>query len=57
MLSSRTFVQDESILFSRRYEVMLVPPKLKQGDTIGVFSPSSPISATVPARYQRGKAY
>lgn len=36
---------------------MLVPPKLKQGDTIGVFSPSSPISATVPVRYQRGKAY
>ena len=36
---------------------MLVPPKLKPGDTIGVFSPSSPISATVPVRYQRGKAY
>lgn len=25
--------------------------------TVGVFSPSSPISATVPARYERGKAY
>ncbi len=36
---------------------MLVPPKLKPGDTIGVFSPSSPISATVPVRYQRGKSY
>lgn len=31
--------------------------KLKAGDGIGVFSPSSPISATVPIRYQRGKAY
>ena len=36
---------------------MLYPHKLKKGDVIGVFSPSSPISATVPARYQRGKAY
>lgn len=36
---------------------MLIPPKLKRGDTIGIFSPSSPISATVPARYQRGVDY
>lgn len=25
--------------------------------TIGVFSASAPISATVPARYERGRAY
>ncbi|MBQ3255893.1 MAG: LD-carboxypeptidase [Oscillospiraceae bacterium] len=31
--------------------------KLKENITIGVFSSSSPISATVPTRYQRGKAY
>ena len=36
---------------------MLIPPKLKRGDTIGIFSPSSPISATVPARYRRGVNY
>ncbi|MBQ4556202.1 MAG: LD-carboxypeptidase [Clostridia bacterium] len=32
-------------------------PKLKDGLTIGVFSSSSPISATVPVRYNRGKEY
>lgn len=31
--------------------------KPSRGCTIGVFSASSPISATVPARYNRGKAY
>lgn len=31
--------------------------KLKDGFTIGVFSSSSPISATVPVRYNRGKEY
>ena len=36
---------------------MLIPPKLKRGDTIGIFSPSSPISATVPVRYRRGVDY
>ncbi len=35
----------------------MVPEKLKAGDAIAVFSPSSPITATVPVRYQRGKAY
>lgn len=35
----------------------MIPPKLRLGDTIAVFSPSSPITATVPARYLRGKAY
>lgn len=35
----------------------MVPPKLRHGDTIAVFSPSSPITATVPSRYLRGKAY
>lgn len=33
------------------------PPKLKSPVKIGVFSPSSPISATVPVRYERGKAF
>ena len=32
-------------------------PKIKDNLTIGVFSSSSPISATVPVRYMRGKAY
>lgn len=31
--------------------------KLKPGDTIGIFSPSSPITANMPKRFQRGKAY
>lgn len=31
--------------------------KLTFGDGIGVFSPSSPISCTIPVRYQRGKKY
>lgn len=32
-------------------------PKLKDGLTVGIFSSSSPVSATVPVRYNRGKAY
>ena len=32
-------------------------PKLQKGAKIGVFSASSPISATVPARYERGCAF
>lgn len=35
---------------------MLVP-KLKLGDTIAVFSPSSPATVTAAARYHRGKAF
>lgn len=35
----------------------MIPPKLKQGDTIAVFSPSSPATATVAERYLRGKKY
>lgn len=31
--------------------------KLRFPVTVGVFSPSSPISAAVPVRYERGKAY
>lgn len=31
--------------------------KLKPGDTIGIFSPSSPITANMPKRFQRGKEY
>ena len=30
---------------------------LRPGDCIGVFSSSSPISATVPVRYERGRLY
>jgi len=36
--------------------VILAPP-LKKGDTIAFFSPSSPITATVPVRFERGKKY
>ncbi len=32
-------------------------PKIKNNSTVGVFSSSSPISATVPIRYNRGKEY
>ena len=32
-------------------------PKLQKGAKIGVFSASSPISATVPIRYERGRAF
>ncbi len=35
----------------------MIPPKLKQGDTIAVFSPSSPATATAAERYLRGKKY
>ncbi|MEF9970461.1 MAG: LD-carboxypeptidase [Ruthenibacterium sp.] len=33
------------------------PPKLQAGDTIAVFSPSSPATKTAYTRYQRGKHY
>lgn len=35
----------------------MLAPKLKAGDTIAVFSSSSPITATIPVRYKRGRAY
>jgi len=35
----------------------MLAPKLQKGDTIAVFSPSSPATATVPVRYLRGKAF
>lgn len=35
----------------------MIPPKLKKGDTIGIFSPSSPASATAPIRYQRALTF
>lgn len=35
----------------------MIPEKLRPGDTIAVFSPSGPVTATVPVRYERGKAY
>lgn len=33
------------------------PQRLKENFTIGIFSSSSPISATVPVRYARGVRY
>ncbi len=36
---------------------MIMIEKLKQGDTIGIFSPSSPITYTCPKRYKRAKEY
>jgi muramoyltetrapeptide carboxypeptidase LdcA involved in peptidoglycan recycling len=36
---------------------MILPPKLKSGDTIAVFSPSSPATKTANKRYLRGKQY
>lgn len=35
----------------------LKPPKLKIGDTIGFYSPSSPATAFAPKRFERAKAY
>lgn len=35
----------------------MLPHKLNLGDTIAVFSPSSPATATAPDRYRRGKDY
>lgn len=35
----------------------MLPTKLKAGDTIAVFSPSSPATATAQGRYLRGKKY
>lgn len=35
----------------------MLAPILKKGDAIAVFSPSSPITATVPVRYHRGRDY
>lgn len=34
-----------------------IAPKLRPGDTIAVFSPSSPVSVTSPKRFARGRAY
>lgn len=36
---------------------MLKPQKLKSGDTIAFYSPSSPATAFAPKRFQRAKAY
>lgn len=35
----------------------MLAPKLKLGDTIAVFSPSSPATVTAAVRYHRGKAF
>ena len=36
---------------------MILAPKLKPGDSIGIFSPSSPATATAAVRYQRAKQF
>lgn len=36
---------------------MILPPRLRTGDKIAVFSPSSPATVTAEKRYQRGKFY
>ncbi|MHC6528786.1 S66 family peptidase [Vibrio proteolyticus] len=36
---------------------MLLPPRLKQGDTIGFFSPSSPATVFAPTRFARAKTF
>lgn len=35
----------------------MIPQKLKRGDVIGVFSPSTPVTANNPTRYERGKHF
>ncbi|MZI93075.1 LD-carboxypeptidase [Vibrio sp. CAIM 722] len=37
--------------------ITTLPPKLKAGDTIGFFSPSSPATVFAPNRFARAKAY
>ncbi|GAB6434573.1 MULTISPECIES: S66 family peptidase [Bacillus] len=36
---------------------MLLPKPLKYGDTIGIYSPSSPATYTSPKRFERAKSY
>ena len=36
---------------------MILADRLKKGDAIGIFSPSTPITAEVPARFRRAKEY
>ena len=36
---------------------MILPPRLRPGDKMAVFSPSSPATVTAKKRYQRGKSY
>lgn len=36
---------------------MILPPRLRPGDKIAVFSPSSPATVTAEKRYRRGKSY
>ena len=40
-----------------RGAAIMKAPKLRKGMTIGVFSPSTGISAIVPERYERGIRY
>ena len=37
-------------------QTLLAPP-LKNGDTIGFFSPSSPVTVTAPNRFNRAKSF
>ncbi|MBE7129375.1 S66 family peptidase [Bacillus mycoides] len=36
---------------------MILPKALKYGDTIGIYSPSSPVTYTSPKRFERAKLY
>ena len=36
---------------------MILPERLKKGDLIAFFSPSSPITADAPKRFEKGKAF
>lgn len=36
---------------------MILPKALKYGDTIGIYSPSSPVTHTSPKRFERAKLY
>lgn len=40
-----------------KIEIMLLPEKLKTGDTIGIFSPASPATYTATNRFNRAKDY
>lgn len=38
-------------------QVLLLPSSLKFGDTLGLFSPSSLVTATAPNRFNRAKYF
>ena len=49
--------QNKNYKCQKGCENMILAKALKKGDTIGLFSPSSPVSCSCPNRYKRGKEF